>query len=71
MANELPETDIREGLSEIADTVRRVADGGEPHTLYNSDEDFDGEPAPRAVLISQERYEELLDFEFRYESAAK
>lgn len=62
--------DIREGLSEIAAAITAVHHGA-VFEMWNSDEDDEEDPAPRIVLISRERLDQLLEYEFRYESVSK
>ena len=66
---ELEEYDIRGGSDEVNDAVRTAQESA--CTLYNSDEEYDDQPAPRAVLISQQRYQQLLETEWMYKDLCR
>lgn len=61
----LPDVDTREGLGAIQDTITAVHEG-QPYEVWNSDEDMVDEPAPRVIMVSAARYEELLETEWMY-----
>lgn len=66
----MKDIDVREGLDNIADAVRDAA-GGEIYEIYNSDEDCDDDPAPRAVMLSAKRYGDLMETEWQYKELCK
>lgn len=53
------EIDIRGGLSDISAAIADAAADDTVYLMYNSDDDYDGEPAPRVVLVSQHLWDKL------------
>lgn len=58
-----------EGCSYTSDAFRKAADGTPVWCVYGDRAEEDDDAV--AVMISCERYDELLDYEFRYQSVSK